>query len=151
MARHVVKGDKVMVVSGSHKGKTGTIMRVVAGKTPGSDRVVIKGLNLRTKHLKPTPQNQQGGVITREAPIHISNVMPVDNQGKPTRVRFQVKPDGSKVRLAATTGEVLGTVRSAEAKKHVKNRPASSVPSAPSAAKAPKAPGKKVAKKAAKA
>ncbi|MBY0261407.1 MAG: 50S ribosomal protein L24 [Phycisphaerales bacterium] len=149
MARHVIKGDKVMIVSGSHKGKTGTVMRVVTGSEPGSDRVVVKGLNLRTKHVKPTAQNQQGGIITREAPIHISNVMPVDNQGKATRVRFVLKADGSKVRVAATTGEELSTVRSADAKKHVTAR--SKGANAPAAAASSKAPGKKVVKKAAKA
>ena len=101
MARHVRKGDKVMIVSGSHKGKTGTIMRVITK----SDRVVITGLNLRTKHLKPTRLSPQGGIVTREAPIHVSNVMPVDKNGKPPRVRFETRPDGSKVRLAVTTGE----------------------------------------------
>jgi len=147
MARHVIKGDKVMIVSGSHKGKTGTVLRVVTGSEPGSERVVVKGLNLRTKHVKPTAQNQQGGIITIEAPIHISNVMPVDNQGKATRVRFLLKPDGSKVRLAATTGEELSTVRSADAKKHVTARKGANVP----AAAASKSPGKKVVKKTTKA
>jgi len=117
-ARHVRKGDLVMVTSGSHKGKTGTVMRVISGDEPGSGRVVIKGLNLRTKHLRPTQKAPQGGIVTREAPVHISNVSPVDKNGKPTRVRFKSKPDGSKVRLAATTGETLGEpIRSAESKK----------------------------------
>jgi large subunit ribosomal protein L24 len=118
MARHVRKGDLVMVTSGSHKGKTGTIVRVLSGDEPGKERVVIKGLNLRTKHLKPTQKAPQGGIITREAPIHISNVSPVDDAGKATRVRFKTNSDGSKVRIAATTGKVLGQpVRSADAKK----------------------------------
>ena len=77
MARHVRKGDLVVVTSGSHKGKTGTIMRVISGDEPGQERVVVKGLNLRTKHLKPTRINPQGGIITKEAGIHISNVSPV--------------------------------------------------------------------------
>jgi large subunit ribosomal protein L24 len=111
MARHVRKGDLVMVTSGSHKGKTGTIMRVDTKK----DRVLIKGLNLRTKHLKPNRLNPQGGIITREAGIHISNVSPVVD-GKPTRVRFLVKKDGSKVRVAARGGQELGVVRGAESK-----------------------------------
>jgi large subunit ribosomal protein L24 len=121
MARHVRKGDLVMVTSGSHKGKTGTIMRVISGDEPGSERVLIKGLNLRTKHLKPTPKAPQGGIITRESPLHISNVSPVDKNGKPTRVRFKQNADGSKVRLAATTGDTIGEpIRSADAKKDVK-------------------------------
>lgn len=135
MARHVRKGDKVMIISGSHKGKTGTIMRVITK----SDRVIIKGLNLRTKHLKPTRISPQGGIVTREAPIHVSNVMPVDSSGKPTRVRFETKADGTKVRLAATTGEQLGEpIRGSEAKKGVKKdagKPASG--RKPAAAKKP--------------
>ncbi len=111
MARHVRKGDTVMVTSGSHKGKTGTIMRVITKE----DRVVVKGVNLRTKHLRPTRLNPQGGIITREEPLHISNVSPVVD-GKPTRVRFVTKPDGSKVRVAARNGAELGVLRSKEAK-----------------------------------
>jgi large subunit ribosomal protein L24 len=117
-ARHVRKGDLVMVTSGSHKGKTGTIVRVISGDEPGSERVVVKGLNLRTKHLRPTQAAPQGGIVTREAPIHISNVSPVDKDGKPTRVRFKTNSDGSKLRVAATTGQTLGEpLRSADAKK----------------------------------
>lgn len=122
MARHVRKGDLVMVTSGSHKGKTGTIVRVITGEEPGSERVIVKGLNLRTKHLKPTPKAPQGGIITREGPVHISNVSPVDKNGKPTRVRFKHNSDGSKARVAATTGDVIGEAyRTADAKKHVKH------------------------------
>lgn len=111
MARHVRKGDTVMVNSGAHKGKTGVIMRVITKE----DRVVVKGINLRTKHLRPTRLNPQGGIITREASVHISNVSPVVD-GKPTRVRFVTKPDGTKVRVAARNGQELGVVRSSEAK-----------------------------------
>ena len=122
MARHVRKGDLVMVTSGSHKGKTGTIVRVITGEEPGSERVIVKGLKLRTKHLKPTPKAPQGGIITREGPLHISNVSPVDKNGKPTRVRFKHNSDGSKARVAATTGDVIGEAyRTAHAKKHVKH------------------------------
>jgi large subunit ribosomal protein L24 len=106
MARHVRKGDTVVITSGAHKGKIGEIMRVITDK----DKVVIKGINLRTKHLKPTRINPQGGIITKEAPIHISNVSPsVD--GRPTRVRFETRADGSKVRLAVRGGKVLSTLR----------------------------------------
>ncbi|MEL7471945.1 MAG: 50S ribosomal protein L24 [Planctomycetota bacterium] len=107
MARHVVKGDTVMITAGDHKGKTGEIMRVLTKK----DAVLIKGVNLRTKHLKPTQQNPQGGVITIEAPIHLSNVSPLDGSGKATRVRFEVKDDGSKRRLAASDGKELSKIR----------------------------------------
>jgi large subunit ribosomal protein L24 len=113
MARHVRKGDEVIITSGALKGETGTISRVLVDE----DRVIIKGKNLRTKHLKPTRLNPQGGVVTREAPIHISNVSPVVD-GKATRVRFVTKPDGSKVRVAVKGGKELGVVRSADAKKN---------------------------------
>ncbi len=112
MARHVRKGDNVIINSGSHKGKVGTIMRVLTKE----DRVIVKGVNLRTKHLKPSRLNPQGGIVTREAPIHISNVSPVVD-GKPSRVRFVTRPDGAKVRVAVRGGQELGVVRGPDAKK----------------------------------
>jgi len=96
MPSHVRKGDQVIITAGAHKGKIGEVARV----------------NLRTKHLKPTRINPQGGIITKEMPIHISNVSPVVD-GKPTRVRFETRDDGSKVRVAVRGGKVLGTVRGA--------------------------------------
>lgn len=106
MARHVRKGDVVMITAGANKGKTGRIREVLTKQ----EAVLIEGLNLRTKHLKPTRVAPQGGVVTREAPVHLSNVSPVVD-GKPTRVRFKTKPDGSKVRVAARNGQELGVVR----------------------------------------
>jgi large subunit ribosomal protein L24 len=106
MPRHVRKGDQVIVTSGSEKGKTGEITAILTQR----DQVVVKGLNLKTKRLKPTQLNPQGGVITKEAPIHISNVSPVVD-GRATRVRFETKDDGSKVCVAARGGKVLGEVR----------------------------------------
>ena len=108
MARHVRKGDTVVITAGNHKGQVGEIVRVM----PAKDRVIVKGMNLRTKHLKPTRINPQGGIITKEAPIHISNVSPAVD-GKPTRVRFQVQKDGSKARVAVRGGKVLGPVSGA--------------------------------------
>lgn len=108
MASHIRSGDEVMITAGSGKGRTGEVMRI----DPKTERVWIKGLNLRTRHLRPTRENPQGGVIRKEAPIHISNVSPVVD-GKPTRVRFETRDDGSKVRVAVRTGKVLGTLRSA--------------------------------------
>ena len=104
MARHVRTGDTVIVTAGDHKGQTGEIMRVDTKR----DRVFIKGVNLRTKHMKPTRVNPQGGVITKEGPIHLSNVMLADPQtGEPTRVRFQVLESGQKVRVAVKSGEQI--------------------------------------------
>jgi len=108
MARHVRKGDTVVITTGNHRGQVGEIVRVM----PSKDKVIVKGVNLRTKHLKPTRINPQGGIITKEAPIHISNVSPAVD-GKPSRVRFEVRPDGSKVRIAVKGGKVLGEVRAA--------------------------------------
>ena len=110
MARHVRSGDQVIITSGAHKGKTGEVTRVI----PKDEKVVIKGVNLRTRHVKPTRLNPQGGVVTKEAPIHWSNVSPavtVDGKTVATRVRFETKDDGSKVRVAVKTGKELGTVR----------------------------------------
>ena len=113
MPRHVRKGDTVMITSGDHRGKVGEIKRVI----PKEDRVVVKGINLRTKHMKPTRLNPQGGIITKEAPIHISNVSPVVD-GKAVRVRFKTRDNGSKVRISATKDEkVIGReIRSARNK-----------------------------------
>ena len=100
MPRHVRKGDTVMITAGDQRGKVGEIKRVI----PKSDRVIVQGMNLRTKHLKPTRINPQGGIITKEAPIHISNVSPVVD-GRPVRVRFKTRDDGSKLRVSATKHE----------------------------------------------
>ncbi|MDX2016921.1 MAG: 50S ribosomal protein L24 [Planctomycetota bacterium] len=112
MPRHVVKGDIVMITSGSLKGQTGEVLRV----DPKSERVYLKGMNLRTKNVRPNRLNPKGAVITKEAPMHWSKVSPVVD-GKPTRVRFETKSDGSKVRVAARGGKVLSTIRKAEGKK----------------------------------
>lgn len=105
MPRHVIKGDTVMVTSGNDKGATGEILRVIIKK----NRVVVQGVNIRSKHLKPSQASPQGGIVRREMPIHISNVSPVVD-GKPTRVRFETKSDGSKVRIAVKGGKVLHTL-----------------------------------------
>lgn len=103
MARHVRKGDTVIVRSGDHKGASGVILRV----DTKNDRVFIKGVNLATKHMRPTKINPQGGIVQREAPIHISKVSPLVD-GKAVRVRFVTKTDGSKVRVAAQRGRKNG-------------------------------------------
>ena len=111
MARHVRKGDTVMVTAGKDRGKTGSVLRVI----PEADRVVVEGVGIRTVHVKPTQANPQGALIKRETPIHISNVSPLVG-GKPSRVRFETKPDGSKVRVASRDGSELGVVRGPKAK-----------------------------------
>ncbi len=105
MASHVRKGDTVIVTAGNDRGIIGEVLRVI----PKDDRVVVQGVNIRTKHVKPTQQNPQGGLLRQEMPIHISNVSPAVD-GKATRVRFETKKDGSKVRVAVRNGEELGVV-----------------------------------------
>ena len=109
MARHVRKDDEVIVTAGKDKGRIGKVIRVLTGE----DRVVVDGINVRRKHVKPTQSNPQGGVVSLPMPIHISNVSPVDNKKKPTRVRFQTNDQGEKVRVAATTGETLSVLKKA--------------------------------------
>ncbi|KAA0216044.1 MAG: 50S ribosomal protein L24 [Leptolyngbya sp. PLA3] len=102
MPRHVRAGDTVIVTSGDHKGQTGEVVRVLG------ERVLVKGINMRTKHVKPTRLSPQGGVVQRESPIHISKVSPVVD-GKPTRVRFECGADGKKKRIAVRTGQPIAT------------------------------------------
>ena len=109
MPRHIRTGDNVVVRSGKDKGQSGEVLRIITDRdNPSAEKVVVKGVNVRSKHVKPSQSNPQGGTVSLEMPIHISNVSPADKNGKPTRVRFETKADGSKVRLAATTGEQLG-------------------------------------------
>jgi len=104
MARHIKSGEQVMVVTGADKGKTGRVLRVLTGK----DRVVVEGINRVWKHVRPNQRNPQGGRIQKDAPIHISNVMPIDpTTGKGTRVKFEMKY-GVKHRVAVGTGADLG-------------------------------------------
>jgi len=105
MAARIRKDDVVFVRSGDDKGRTGKVLRLV-----GEDRVVVEGVNIVWKHLKPTQQAQKGGRIRREAPLHISKVQPVDPKtGKGTRVKFKTE-NGQKRRVAAKTGTDLGVV-----------------------------------------
>jgi len=92
-----------MVTAGDHRGRQGKVMRVI----PDHEKVVVEGINLCKRHMRPTQTNPRGGIVEKEMPIHLSNVSPVVD-GKPTRVRFQTRPDGSKRRLAATNGQQLG-------------------------------------------
>lgn len=117
MARHVRKGDTVIVTAGNDRGASGEVLHVY----PKDNRVLVQGVNMRTKHLKPTQQNPKGGLLRKEMPIHISNVSPVVD-GKPTRVRFETKEDGSKQRVAARGGKTLGEVRGAERKPKSKSK-----------------------------
>ncbi|MBL4591910.1 MAG: 50S ribosomal protein L24 [Phycisphaerales bacterium] len=109
MARHIRKGDQVIVNSGDNKGMTGEVLEILTK----SDKVLVKGVNLRTKHIRKTQTSPQGGIITKELPMHLSNVNPIAD-GKPTRVRFETNKDGSKDRVAVRSGKSLGQIRPAK-------------------------------------
>jgi large subunit ribosomal protein L24 len=95
--------DKVIVLAGKDKGKTGEVLRVLVKE----NRVVVGGVNLVKRHTAPTPRSQ-GGIIEKEAPIHVSNVAHIDPKTKqPTRIGFKILEDGRKVRFARRSGEVI--------------------------------------------
>ena len=102
MAAKIKKGDRVVVLTGKDKGRQGKVLRVF----PKDERVVVEGLNIAQRHVKPTQGDPQGGIKNKEAPLHVSNVAIVDSKGKPTRVGFR-EENGKKVRFAKTTGEVI--------------------------------------------
>ena len=99
----VKKDDTVVVIAGKDKGKTGKVVKVF----PKTNKVIVEGVNVVTKHQKPSAINPQGGIVNKEASIHISNVMPLDPEtGKGTRVRFEMR-DGKKVRVAVKSGKEI--------------------------------------------
>ena len=104
MAARIKKGDTVLVTTGSDKGKRGEVLRVI----PAENRAVVQGVNLAKHHQKPTGYNQQGGIVSIEAPIDLSNLALIDPKtDKPTKVGFRVLDDGRKVRIAKASGEAL--------------------------------------------
>jgi len=99
----IKKGDKVVVLTGKDKGRTGEVLEV----RPTDDKALVRGINQVRRHQKQS-QSQQGGIITKEAPIHLSNLALADpKDGKPTRVGFRTEKDGKKVRFAKRSGEVI--------------------------------------------
>ena len=102
MAAKIKKGDRVVVLTGKDKGRTGQVTKVL----PTENRVLVQGVNMVQRHTRPTQNDPQGGIKNKEAPIHVSNVAIVDSNGKPTRVGFRVEGD-KKVRVAKSTGEVI--------------------------------------------
>lgn len=118
MPTHVRAGDTVVVTAGNDKGAVGEVLRVFPKKT----RVVVKGVNVRSKNIKPSQTNPKGGVIKQEMPIHLSNVSPVV-EGKAARVRFETQKGGAKVRVGVIRDDkgkkvekVIGEVHSADAR-----------------------------------
>jgi large subunit ribosomal protein L24 len=101
---HIRKGDTVMVVAGDSKGQQGRVLRVDVDK----QKAIVEGVNLVSKHSRPTNDNPKGGIIKKEAPIHISNLMIVDGSGKATRIGRKIGEKSNKlVRYSKKTGEVI--------------------------------------------
>ena len=102
MSAKIKKGDRVVVLTGKDKGRSGNVLKVL----PKDERVVVEGLNMVQRHTRPTQSDPQGGIKHKEASLHLSNVAVADSAGKPTRVGFRMDGD-KKVRFAKTTGEVI--------------------------------------------
>jgi large subunit ribosomal protein L24 len=101
-AQKIKKGDKVVILSGKDKGRTGEVVKAM----PREGKVIVSGINVHARHRKPTQQSPQGGIERKEAPLHVSKVAIATADGKPSRVRFEER-DGKKVRVAAKTGELI--------------------------------------------
>ena len=99
MAAKIRKGDKVIVLNGRDKGRTGEVFEV----RPAENRALVRGVNMVKRHQKQT-QNREGGIISKEAPVHLSKIAIVGKDGKPTRVGFKIQADGTKVRVAKRSG-----------------------------------------------
>ena len=103
MAAKIKKGDKVVVLTGRDKGRTGEVVRVM----PRETRALVRGVNMVKRHQRQT-QTQEAGIISKEAPVHLSNLAVADpKDGKPTRVGFKVLEDGRKVRVAKRSGDLI--------------------------------------------
>ena len=100
---HLKKGDMVLVIAGDDKGKKGRVIEVI--KT--DSRAVVEGVNIVSRHTKPNAQNQHGGIIKKEAPVHISNLKVVDAAGNATRVGRKLNDDGKLVRVSKKSGEII--------------------------------------------
>jgi large subunit ribosomal protein L24 len=103
MAAKIKKGDKVVVLTGRDKGRSGEVVQVM----PEEERALVRGVNMVKRHQRQT-MNQEGGIISKEAPVHLSNLALADpKDGKPTRVGFRVLDDGRKVRFAKRSGDLI--------------------------------------------
>ena len=103
-ASKIVRGDRVRVIRGNHREAEGTVLRVLRT----SNQVVVQGVNMRKRHTRPSQANPEGGIITFEAPIHVSNVMLMDTaEGAASRVRMRIEGDGTKERIAVKSGNPI--------------------------------------------
>jgi large subunit ribosomal protein L24 len=101
---HVRRGDQVQVIAGNYKGASGQVLRAI----PSKHQVVVEGVNMRKRHQAPTQANPEGGIITFEAPIHVSNVMLIDpSSDEPTRYRNRIDADGTKERISTKSGNPI--------------------------------------------
>ena len=101
---HIKKGDTVIVISGEHKGQKGRVLEIISKK----QRAIVEGVNLISKHTKPNAESPQGGIIKKEAPIHISNLLNVDpTSGKKTRIGRKLDDKNNLVRYAKKSGEEI--------------------------------------------
>ena len=96
------KGDRVVVLAGKDKGRTGEVIKIL----PKDEQALVRGINVVKRHQKQT-QNQEAGIISKEAPLHLSNIAIADKDGKPTRVGFKILEDGKKVRVAKRSGDLI--------------------------------------------
>jgi large subunit ribosomal protein L24 len=99
MAAKIRKGDRVVVLTGREKGRTGEVFEV----RPDENRALVRGINMVKRHQKQSA-SQEGGIISKEAPIHLSNLAYVGKDGKPSRIGFKIRTDGTKVRVAKASG-----------------------------------------------
>lgn len=101
---HIKKGDTVMIITGNDKGKQGRVLEIITKK----DKAIVEGINLISKHTKPNATSPQGGIIKKEAPIHVSNLKLVEpSNNQPTRTRKEKNDKGGKVRISKKTGEEI--------------------------------------------
>ncbi|MCC6694616.1 MAG: 50S ribosomal protein L24 [Candidatus Hydrogenedentes bacterium] len=101
---HIRKGDTVVVITGKYKGRRGRVLRVM----PKNGTLLVEGVRMMKRHTKPSNRNQQGGIVEREAPVNLSNVMPwCDSAGKPSKILMKRLEDGTRVRVFKINGETL--------------------------------------------
>ncbi|MFH0864959.1 MAG: 50S ribosomal protein L24 [Bacteroidota bacterium] len=100
---HIKKGDMVKVIAGDSKGQEGKVLRIIVEK----NKAIVEGINMVSKHTKPNAKNSKGGIVKKESPVHVSNLMVIDNSGKAVRIGRKSDSKGNKVRYSKKSGEVI--------------------------------------------